>query len=360
MSASFTNQVLAQLELHARRGGVREQGLHAAEAPRREGRPAAPRQARREAHRAHPRRRPSTSACRSTARTSPTTTATKPITRTGRQGTCPAGPFVVVRAVPRPSLTSRAGALPATSRDRRGTGRTRPSRPACCGSCGSGRARPGRTSCTPASLPHSSNAMLSLSFAYGAITVHSVSFSTAVLQRRDLVGRHVRAVLDHMPACSRLCTRLRCATSVSYWPQTAQTGSCGPWVGGSESQLGGSGSVAAMCSPPLSIGNSLHRARAGLDPARTRPRSRHRRRRRPIIGDEADRRSRSRPPRPARRHRSGAAATAAAAPWTSASTRPCRRRRYSPASRGRPVRSPRLLLLRRICHRIQPSRCSPI
>ena len=44
MSASFTNQVMAQIELHAQRGQVREEGLHAAEAPRREGRAAAPRQ----------------------------------------------------------------------------------------------------------------------------------------------------------------------------------------------------------------------------------------------------------------------------------------------------------------------------
>ena len=53
MSASFTNQVLAQLELHAQRGEVREEGLRAAEAPRRGGRAAAPRPARREAHAAH-------------------------------------------------------------------------------------------------------------------------------------------------------------------------------------------------------------------------------------------------------------------------------------------------------------------
>ncbi len=49
MSASFTNQVMAQLELHQQRGQVREEGVHAAEAPRREGRAAAPRPARREA-----------------------------------------------------------------------------------------------------------------------------------------------------------------------------------------------------------------------------------------------------------------------------------------------------------------------
>ena len=43
MSASFTNQVIAQLELHANADEVREEGLHAAEAPRRGGRAAAPR-----------------------------------------------------------------------------------------------------------------------------------------------------------------------------------------------------------------------------------------------------------------------------------------------------------------------------
>ena len=49
MSASFTNQVMAQIELHQHNDEVREEGVHAAEAPRREGGAAAPRQARREA-----------------------------------------------------------------------------------------------------------------------------------------------------------------------------------------------------------------------------------------------------------------------------------------------------------------------
>ena len=62
---------------------VREAGLRAAQAPRREGRPAAPRRARRAAHRAHRRAGRRTSACRSRARTSPTTTATRP-QRVGR------------------------------------------------------------------------------------------------------------------------------------------------------------------------------------------------------------------------------------------------------------------------------------
>ena len=43
MTSSFTNQVMAQIELvNLRQGQVREEGLHAAEAPRREGRRAAP------------------------------------------------------------------------------------------------------------------------------------------------------------------------------------------------------------------------------------------------------------------------------------------------------------------------------
>ena len=54
MSASFTNQTLAQIELWTRGDAVREQGLHAAEAPRREGGAAASRPDRREADRAPP------------------------------------------------------------------------------------------------------------------------------------------------------------------------------------------------------------------------------------------------------------------------------------------------------------------
>ena len=38
MSASFTNQTLAQIELWTNPGKYEKQGLHAAEAPRREGR----------------------------------------------------------------------------------------------------------------------------------------------------------------------------------------------------------------------------------------------------------------------------------------------------------------------------------
>ena len=44
MSASFTNQVLAQIELHDNAENYDEPGRHPAQAPRREGRPAPPRQ----------------------------------------------------------------------------------------------------------------------------------------------------------------------------------------------------------------------------------------------------------------------------------------------------------------------------
>ena len=52
MSNSFANQTIAQMEIWTKTGRVREQGLRAAQAPRREGRPPAPRRAGREAHRA--------------------------------------------------------------------------------------------------------------------------------------------------------------------------------------------------------------------------------------------------------------------------------------------------------------------
>ena len=50
MSASFTNQTLAQIELWTNPTEVREEGLHAAQASRREGRAAPSRQDRRQAH----------------------------------------------------------------------------------------------------------------------------------------------------------------------------------------------------------------------------------------------------------------------------------------------------------------------
>ena len=55
MSASFTNQTLAQIELWSQRRQVREAGLHVAQAPRREGRAPAPEEDRRAPDRAEPR-----------------------------------------------------------------------------------------------------------------------------------------------------------------------------------------------------------------------------------------------------------------------------------------------------------------
>ncbi len=64
MSNSFTNQTIAQIELATNNNEVREEGLRAAQAPRRKGRPPAPGKDRREADEADARSRPSTSACR--------------------------------------------------------------------------------------------------------------------------------------------------------------------------------------------------------------------------------------------------------------------------------------------------------
>ena len=55
MSASFTNQTLAQIELFTKPGRVQEAGLHPAQAPRREGRLAASGEDRRQAHQDDPR-----------------------------------------------------------------------------------------------------------------------------------------------------------------------------------------------------------------------------------------------------------------------------------------------------------------
>ena len=55
MSASFTNQTIAQIELFTRTDDVSDRRARAAEAPRREGRAAPRRRARRQAHRAAPR-----------------------------------------------------------------------------------------------------------------------------------------------------------------------------------------------------------------------------------------------------------------------------------------------------------------
>ncbi len=75
MSASFTNQTLAQIELWNQSEEVREEGLHAAQASRREGRAPPSRQDRRQADEAVRSAGRPISACRRRGRTSPTTTA---------------------------------------------------------------------------------------------------------------------------------------------------------------------------------------------------------------------------------------------------------------------------------------------
>ena len=78
MSMSFTNQVLAQIELFTKLDDYPLGVYVLPKAARREGRPAPPRRPRRAAHRALARSRPTTSASRSTAPTSTSTTATDP------------------------------------------------------------------------------------------------------------------------------------------------------------------------------------------------------------------------------------------------------------------------------------------
>ena len=77
MSNSFTNQVLAQLELYVSPRGVPDRRVRAAEAPRREGRAPAPRRARRRADRAHRRAGRVHRRAGRRARTRSTTTATE-------------------------------------------------------------------------------------------------------------------------------------------------------------------------------------------------------------------------------------------------------------------------------------------
>ena len=77
MSSSFTNQTLAQIETLDQSRQVREQGLHSAQASRREGRAAASRQDRREAVQALATSRPPISACRRKARSRRIITATE-------------------------------------------------------------------------------------------------------------------------------------------------------------------------------------------------------------------------------------------------------------------------------------------
>ena len=71
MSNSFTNQTIAQIELFTKTDAVPGRRLHAAQAPRREGGPAAPGRARASSSPSSPRSRPSTSASRSRARSRP-------------------------------------------------------------------------------------------------------------------------------------------------------------------------------------------------------------------------------------------------------------------------------------------------
>ena len=118
MSASFTNQVLAQIELWTKPGTVREQGLRAAQAPRREGRPAAPRQARRQADRAVAASRPPISAWRRRARSRRNTTATNLAAANTQY-------IEAGRLTFRPVLFLRAKLLHADSRKRYGCGDSR-------------------------------------------------------------------------------------------------------------------------------------------------------------------------------------------------------------------------------------------
>ena len=74
MSASFTNQVLAQIELFGNPVEIREEGLHAAQASRREGGAAASRQDRRETDDADRQASRPISACRRPVPSSPITT----------------------------------------------------------------------------------------------------------------------------------------------------------------------------------------------------------------------------------------------------------------------------------------------
>ena len=104
MSASFTNQVLAQIELWQNGDAVREQGLRAAQGARREGGAAAPRQARRQAHQADARSRPSISAS-----TRPGRSSRRPIATEGaRPGGDDSGRSSRSRISARPGRSARA------------------------------------------------------------------------------------------------------------------------------------------------------------------------------------------------------------------------------------------------------------
>ncbi len=97
MSNSFTNQVLAQIELLHQARGVPARRLHAAQAPRRGGGPAPSRRPRRQADRADPQagRLPGRPGRRD--RTSPTTTATEPADSPGPRPSSQEGSRVSIK-----------------------------------------------------------------------------------------------------------------------------------------------------------------------------------------------------------------------------------------------------------------------
>ena len=120
MSSSFTNQVLAQLDLHLQlaaeadpvgHGLQREEGVHAAQEAGREGGSPPPRQAGREADDARRRIRPSTSGCRWKDRTRRSITGTR--RADGREGN------ESVIEVERPSGTARHSVLHGGTTSRR-------------------------------------------------------------------------------------------------------------------------------------------------------------------------------------------------------------------------------------------------
>ena len=89
MSASFTNQTLAQIELWTKGDEYENKVYTLPEAPRREGRPPAPRPDRRQADRAPPRAGRLYRRRRRRARSSPSTTATEtPSPRASARGGC--------------------------------------------------------------------------------------------------------------------------------------------------------------------------------------------------------------------------------------------------------------------------------
>ena len=76
VATASPTRCIAQIELFTKTDELPDRRLHAAEAPRREGRPPAPRRPRREAHQAHQRAGRLPRRAASTAPTSPSTTGT--------------------------------------------------------------------------------------------------------------------------------------------------------------------------------------------------------------------------------------------------------------------------------------------